>query len=347
MIYLAVMAASLLMIIQLFVLVYILYGKAKDKRFEAEVEKVFTNILPAYLSYITGESNYEPRLPKTEYLKKEVLERILNQVSGNSSNEEELNKIRLVAQRHLGDIYQKTLKKGKWADRVNALYFIEDFSMTDLKEHVRNHLSTVKEKDEEYRQTLRVLASFQDERMIAYLTEQQDISMGLIKELFNRLRSKSLHQLVSIIEEGEKEVPQIIEESLLTYFGESGEYEFLNFVEKKLYDSRLEIRIKAFKGLCHYQYTSDTDLIKRFFFSEHWEERMYAARLSGIMQLEEYIENLIALAGDSNWWVRYAASVAISLIPNGEQVLESIAKGHEDSYARDMAKQTLTMRGGM
>ncbi|AOM83641.1 HEAT repeat domain-containing protein [Salisediminibacterium beveridgei] len=347
MIQVAAVTAVLLFVIQVLVLVYILYKKSKAKRFEAKVEKYFTKNLSAYLSFISGEHMHEPRLPESGDLKKEILERILNEVSGNSSDPEQLSNIQRIAQSHLSERYETTLLKGKWADRVNTLYFIEDFKMTNVSGQVWQHLTKIQNKDEEYRQTLRVLASFQDERLIDYLIQEQDISLGLIKELLRRLNSGSFEYLVSLIEDGDTDVPQVIEEAFISYCGESRNYEFMRFVERKIEDDRKEIRLKAFRSLCNYQYTSDTNSIKAFFSSEYWEERMYAARLSGIMNLEEYISDLIRLAGDSTWWVRFAACEAIKINPGGEDILHSIVSGHEDSYARDMAKQTLTMKGGM
>ncbi|WP_280771112.1 HEAT repeat domain-containing protein [Salipaludibacillus daqingensis] len=347
MIEIALWTAGALLFIQFFLLVYILVGKIKFNRFEAKVEQIYKNILPDYLSFISGETKYEPRLPKSEKLKKEVLERLLNDLADNTANPTELDQIQFIAETHLTTIYQKSLSSDGWAYRVNTLYFIEEFKMFGLKEDVWQHLKTLQHEDEEYRQTLRVLAMFQEDRLIDYMIRQTEMPLGLVKDLFRRFSPTSFSKLVSLLEGGEDSVPLSLELAFIGYCGESGNYEFLSLVEKKMEDSRKEIRLKALRSLCEYQYCSDKSWIKGFFSSEHWEERMYAARLAGIMNLTEYNDDLVFLAGDQSWWVRFAACEAINKIPDGEILLEYVSTQHEDSYARDMAQQTLTMKGGL
>jgi len=346
MIQIALWTAGSLLLIQLLLLVYILINKLSQAHFETKVEDVQMKIQAKYLSYISGDATIEPRLPKSEKIYVEVLERLLNGVADNTTNLFEKKRIQEIAQTHLSTIYQTKLTDGSWADRINALYFIEEFMLIDLKEKVWEHLHSLRDEDEEYRQTLKVLASLQDERMIGYIVRQGEISIGLTKELFRRFTDTSFHKLLTELEKKDQIVPESIELAFIDYCGESGNYEFLSFVEKKIDDPRKEVRLRAFRSLCQYQYCTDTAWIRHFFASEHWEERMYAAKLTGIMTLTEYNDDLVFLAGDQIWWVRFAACEAIKKIPDGEILLEYVSTHHEDLYARNMAQQTLTMKEG-
>ncbi|WP_416147881.1 hypothetical protein ACM26V_16760 [Salipaludibacillus sp. HK11] len=346
MIQVALWTAGSLLLIQLLLLVYILISKSSQARFEKKVEDVQLKVQAKYLSYISGDAAIEPRLPKSEKIHVEVLERLLNGVADNTASPFEKKRIQEIAQTHLSTIYQTKLTESSWADRINALYFIEEFMLIDLKEKVWEHLLSLRHEDEEYRQTLKVLASLQDERMINYIVQQGEIPIGLTKELFRRFTPNSFHRLLTELEKKDQLVPESIELAFIDYCGESGNYEFLSFIEKKIDDSRKEVRLRALRSLCQYQYCTDTTWIRRFFVSEQWEERMYAAKLTGIMTLTEYNDDLVFLAGDQIWWVRFAACDAIKKVPDGEILLEYISTHHEDTYARDMAQQTLTMREG-
>ena len=346
MIIMALMTAGVLLAAQLLVLLYIIQKKTRERQFEEKVERLFSKNLPAYLSYITGEHPYEPRLPTSQALKKEVLERLLNEVGGKTSDPDQHERIQQIAELHLSDVYRRSLLKDKWADRVNTLYFMQDFHMKNLNDAVWQHLQKLKQNDEEYRQALRVLAGFQDERLVDFLLKEDGLSFGFAKELIRRVSNDSHRHLAELSGEGREDIPAALEEAFVIHCGEAGLYEFLPFVESKLEDERLEMRIKAFKSLCNYQYISDSSVIPAFFSSAYWEERMYAARLTGIMHLDEFMDHLQRLAGDGIWWVRFASCEAIGMFSDGESVLRDMAENHEDGYARDMALQTLTMKGG-
>ncbi|PPA69299.1 HEAT repeat domain-containing protein [Jeotgalibacillus proteolyticus] len=338
--------AAALFSIQLMLLVYLLITKKRQLNFEGRTNKAYHSIIADYLAFLTGEAEKEPELPKSQRVKQEVLERLLSRFSENTITVLEKNRIQLVAETHLANIYRMRLEKGAWSERVNALYFIEDFRMLSLKETVWSHLSKQEAADEEYRQTLRVLASFHDERLMEYLVKQEALSIGVFKELFRLLPFEAFNDLVVELEK-ENTIPIALQEAFIAYCGESGNYGYLPFIERKLKDSNKEFRLKALRSLCLFQYCSDQEYIKILFTSEHWEERMYAARLAGIMRLSEYRDDLLKLASDTVWWVRFAACEAIKKLPDGEIFLEFAAATHEDPYARDMAKQMKTMKAGV
>ncbi|WP_404406081.1 HEAT repeat domain-containing protein [Jeotgalibacillus malaysiensis] len=330
------------LLLQVIVLMYLSISKQKGIHHDQEVLRVYQQVLSPYLSYLAGEAEQEPSLPADEQIRVKVLEKLLSKYASNIKGAENEQRMRKTAERYLTDYYRHILQKGSWAERVNTLFFIEDYQMKALQADVKTHYLSLKDKDEEYRQSLRVLAAFGDDSVLEMLKSDTSISIGFMKECFRRLPQASIEKLKK-----DQELPAPVKLSLISYFGETGYYEHLPYVEFHLTHEEKEVRLKALAALCQYRYISSADKISAFLNSEVWEERMYAARLSGLLQLTRYSTTLMKLAGDSNWWVRFAACEALKQMPDGEILLTFAAEGHEDLYARDMAKQLQTLRTGV
>ncbi len=330
------------LLLQVIVLLYLSVSKQKGIRHDQKVHQIYKHVLVDYLAYLDGETDQEPSLPQEEQIRVKVLEKLLSGYASNIKGAENEQRMRRTAERFLADHYRQVLKKGSWAERVNTLFFIEDYQMKLLQKDVKNHYLSLKEKDEEYRQSLRVLATFGDDSVLQMLKSDETISIGLMKECFRRLPAASIETLKK-----DQEMPVQVKLSLISYFGETGYYEHLPYVELHIIHEEKEVRLKALAALCQYRYISSANKISPFLTSEVWEERMYAARLSGLLQLTRYSTALMKLAGDPNWWVRFAACEALKQMPDGEILLTFAAEGHEDLYARDMAKQLQTLKTGV
>lgn len=333
-----------LFLIQMILLGYLLIVKSQRINKEKSIQSYFERLYPSYLAYLTGENDTDPSPAKSSAIKLLVLEKLLNKALDEFEPIIIPHRLQNLAQRHLTKSYRKKLSKGNWAQRVNALYYIEDFQMEDFKENVWNHLLSLESRDEEYRQCLRVIASFRDERILRYVIKDRHLSEGFAKQLFRRMGIDLLHQFIVILKNYENIVPLPIQSGLITYCGEVQEDAFLPFVEKQLRHNDAEIRLKAMKSLADYHCLTDSKLIAYFFESDMWQERMFAAKLSGLLRLAEYKGELEKLAGDAEWWVRFAACEAFKKLPDGESLLQVISHKHHDPYARDMARQTLTVK---
>jgi hypothetical protein len=331
---------------QLLLLVYLYTTKTWAIKKDNTANRLYHELFPDYLSYLTGDTDIEPMLPKNDELKQKVLERILSGFTNIMTDSAGRARIQQSAEAHLATIYRKKLKSSNWSKRMNALYLIEDFMMLSLREDVKEHLHAITIIDEEYRQTLRILASFQEESLLEYMFSRPNMSIGLIKEILRRLPLSFLTDIMVVLKKDEDDVPYAIRQAFIDYCGESGYYEFLPFIEYMLTHQSKETRIKALKSLHQYQYCSNPTIIVPFFTSEHWEERLHAAKLTGMMKLTEFSDYLILLAGDRVWWVRFQACEALKKMTDGEILLAYLSEQHEDMYAKDMAKQTLTMRAG-
>lgn len=337
---------GVLLVIQLSLLIYLYTVKTWAIKQNHEADSLFQQLFPKYLPYLTGDSDSEPNLPQNLKLKQKVLERILAGFAHVVTDPAGKQRIKEVAECHLIDSYRKTLKAGDWSERLNALYLIEEFMMDALVEDVKEHLTTREMSGEEYRQTLRTLASFQEESLLDYMLNHPNMSYRLTKEIMRRLSLDVLMDLMHIIKEKGDDTPDAVRHAFIDYCGEAGYYQLLPFIESMLNDSSKETRIKALKSLYHYHYCTRPELIIPFFTSVHWEERLHAAKLTGVMNLTEFSDYLMSLAGDRVWWVRFQACEAIKQLSDGEILLAYLSERHKDEYAQDMAKQMLTMRVG-
>ncbi|TFE00074.1 HEAT repeat domain-containing protein [Jeotgalibacillus sp. R-1-5s-1] len=329
-------------VLQLILLTGIAINKNRSIRLEGRKQQAYRQALGPYIVYLSGESDVQPRLPKDKSIKIFIIEKLLSGYSQNVNSEAEKERMKMTADEHLQSHYMQVLRKGSWSERVNVLYFMEDFMMTSLKDQVWEHIQAVPERDEEYRQSMRVLASFGDERVLPFMIYDQSLSIGFTKELLRRFPAAFIDRLKTT-----ESLPSGVLTAMLSYFGETGFYEHLPFVEANLNSEDKEIRLKALAALTQYRYYSDHDSLERFITSSLWEERMYGARLAGLLNLSRYSPQLMELAGDGNWWVRFAACEALKRLPDGEILLEFAAEEHQDPYARDMAKQLRTLRTGV
>lgn len=221
--------------------------------------------------------------------------------------EQDKTKVMELADQNLSSYYKKVLNKGKWADRINTLYFIEDFQMDSLREAVFQHFKKLRKHDEEYRQCLRSAAVLQEPGVVEVLFDNQALSVGFIKELLFRL-DKSLLVSLSQRMTVEDQASENLLFAFITINGEQKNELFFPFVENILLDKRLEVRIKAMKSLCNYEKLHDPSKLPGFFKSANWEERMYAAKLTGACRLNEFTESLVELFSDPVWWVRFSAA---------------------------------------
>lgn len=331
--------------IQLLILALLIGWKTKNLALENKIKRAMENLKPQFRQYIEGTQTAEPALPTERHNHGKLMEIMLDEFSTENFQEEQKAKIHLLAEKHLAEHYRRILKKGQWAERINALYFIEDFRLFSLKEDVYRHFMKIGKRDEEFRQCIRVCATLQEVRLMDAAIESKDLSFGMIKELLYRLDADLLKMTLERMQLKE----DISENMLYAFISFSGEHQIdmiFPFVEKKLRDERKEVRLKALSSLCHYKKMTDQTILSGFFDSEHWQERMYAAKLTGACHFEQYKPNLIYSLADNVWWVRFAGAENLKVFKGGNKVLEQVAADHSDAYARDIARHMLTREGG-
>ena len=331
--------------LQLMLLALLITSKIRLLRRDGVVEEQIEAVSPHFIAYIEGTTNSAPELELGLKWRISVAEGILNRIS--SSFEEEAAKKRLseLAEKYLSSHYRSTLKGGKWADRINALYFIEDFHMMSLRQDVYVHYQSLRKHDEEFRQCLLTATSLQESRLLKDILEHESISTGLIKEILFRLDDTYLEEMMRRVESDAVTSEKVLY-AFITFLGEQKNRRFYPFIEGKLCDDRKEVRLKAMSSLCDFEEFSNPHLLAPFFTSEYWEERMYAAKIAGACGLTQYQSSMIELFSDSVWWVRFSAADNIYKFQEGDALLAQVSHEHSDDYARDIAKHMLTRRGG-
>ncbi|WP_226579763.1 HEAT repeat domain-containing protein [Halobacillus litoralis] len=335
-----------LVLIQLALLVNLLVKKSSKINMELTIQRHLIRLEADYWAFLFYDKQDEPELPSNPSERVQVIERILNKVVDEVKGDVETTRVQEAAHKYLSNPYKKYLHQGSWSQRVNTLYYLEDFQMADLKEEVYHHFLRLENIDEEYRQTLRVLASFRDERMIRVLLNQNDLPQRLVKQMLYRFPKDFIYQMIQIINDEAGRVPYNVHIGLITFCGEKGDSDYLDFVETRLHFPSKELRLKALKSLTEMCACSDLSLLEKYYHSPLWEERMYAAKLAGILKISQAKDILLTLAGDGEWWVRYAACEALRRLPDGQEILSATADQHEDRFARDMAQQLLTVKVG-
>ncbi|PSL40116.1 HEAT repeat protein [Planomicrobium soli] len=331
---------------QLLILFCLILWKARTISHENNIDEIINSLKPQFIDYLEGRRPSEPNLPKSKNTQAVIMEKMLDEFYSDSYGNLEERKLNQLAEKYLAAHYRKTLKRGTWAERINALYFIEDFYLVSLREDAYQHFLKLKKQDEEFRQCLRVCASLQEERILPVITEKEGLSTGFIKELLFRLNESLMGKILEKIENN-NDIAENVLFAFITFNGEQKNEPFFSFVENKIFDERKEVRLKALNSLCNYGKVSNPSILDAFFTSSYWEERMYAAKLTGACSLPQYKQALLELLSDPVWWVRFAAAENIKTFPDGEALLRQVALWDEDAYSRDIAKHMLTRKGGI
>lgn len=329
--------------LQLVLLGYLLISKAKSLRYEALLQEKYEELLPLFIAYAAGEEEQVPALPKEKKIRREVLELILERMGTITEESSEQERLLLLAEQQLLPAYERALKRGSWSSRMNTLYFIEDFHLQKMSDKVYHHLTQLHEGEEEYRQALRTLASLGDKRAVEILRQLKNVSITFIKEILRRFDEGQLQELRESLHQTPED-NELLWQAFIVHVGERHLTHFLEDVEKSLQSKNKEIRLKAMKSISFYQFMMQPELIKPFFHSDQWEERMYACKVTASLSNESWREELMLLLGDPVWWVRFAAAETLRSFSDGLILLEYARVNHKDRYARDMAGQTLAMQ---
>lgn len=267
-----------------------------------------------------------------------VLERLLNHYVAVTRGSTNSPQVAQLSEKYLTKIYKKRLNRREWAIRMNTLYFIEDFHMKSLSPLLKEKLQKSSRLDQETQQLIRTLTSFNEPMTLSVLAQYSDAPVRLYIDVFKRLEMDIQLKELDAALKNEKN-NKVLKYAAISYIGMIGLIEFLPRIEEELQSDDEELRIQALKSIQHLQYISSPNLLTPFFHSSIWQERMFAARIAGKLQLSRYQEVLSELLGDSVWWVRYSSAEALTQFSDGDILLSHLSENHPDRYARDMATQ--------
>lgn len=333
-----------LIFLQMALLAFLSIRKWRNNSYEKEINHLYNGLLDSFASYMTGHDQHRliDQLETSRY-RSILVEKLLTYyvaVIKDGSFSQEVN---VLSETYLSGPYTAVLKKNNRAKRINTLYYIEEFNMRSLTPLLLERLRTVKKLDVETQQLILTLASLNETSVLGFLKQYPDAPIRLYLDLFSRLDPKLIEREIEKALAGDF-IP--IKLSAIAFIGRARLFSFLPHVEQELQSTTAEIRIQSLKTVFRLHYMGKPDALEPFFHSDNWTERMFASRIAGVMTLERFKPKLRSLLSDPVWWVRYSAAEAFTHFGDGELLLTYFSDNHEDRYARDMAKQWLTIQSG-
>lgn len=289
--------------------------------------------------YILEETPFEIILiPKNKSEIAEV-ENILLSYLKNISNPAIHSKIQSFAQLYLKEHYKKELKSRNWSRRMNAIYRIADFQISELVGNCEKAMK--RENALEAFQLLKIYSILEKENFAQQLVSlEHSFSESEYKKLFSNLEVEMLKQLIDQMEDLKEEAQY----ALIDTMSLIGNMEIVEKLEKLLNHEHVEIRIRILKGLEKIGIIQNLDIYIPFEQSPVWEERLMVAKIFKNVPLKYTNASLERMLQDSNWWVRSQAAKTMIEHPDGRQKLELFIETATDQYAIDMANEVLKKR---
>lgn len=330
---------AVLFVGQIVLLLILAWRKQRSTAKERAINEQYNALTDAFSSYMMDPADerfiQEIRCSSHQAV---VLERLLNgyvSVTKNSATSPLVSKL---SEDFLTNRYTQQLSRRSWAIRMNTLYFIEDFHMQSLTPLLKEKLQKTSKLDQEAQQLVRTVASLNEPDALYVLAQYPEASVRLYTDVFKRLKKETqLKEIDAALLD--KTNNQTLKHAAISYIGMSGLTAFLPYIERELQNEDSEIRIQALKSVLHLQYLTDANLLLPFFHSASWQERMFATRIAGRLQLSRFKEVLSELLGDSEWWVRYSSAEALTQFSDGDILITHLSLNHPDPFARDMATQ--------
>ncbi|MCM3662814.1 HEAT repeat domain-containing protein [Mesobacillus subterraneus] len=328
-----VTAFTVLSAILIVMLFYLIGRKAAENRLRKRVEGLKRSMNEKMLhSILTGD--FLRSLQTDTKVKKLAMEELLSHYAELLEGTEEKVNLNRLAESRLGSHYRKNLRSLKWSTRMNALFHIEAFRMDGLKDEVFRMLERRRVTKEEKLRTLTILSQFQSREMFELLTVKYcGLSYLEFRNILSRLDSGGFDLFVL----GYHSCPLELKFAILDLVGMKKDLKYLSFAESVFSASSGEERVRALKALSSIGHVRKLERYLPLFESGNWQERMLTARLAGAMKAEAVLPNLVKLLQDPSWWVRSQAGQAITMFPQGKNILQGVMDETSDTFARDMA----------
>ncbi len=322
-----------LMCLLFLLLLYLIIRKVKDIKNRSKIES-YMNKTNTQIFSIIAEGQFFRGISCEIAIKQKAMEELLSRYVKILEGEEEKKRLSDLASLYLQDYYRKRLKSKRWSHRMNALYHIEDFHMTNLLNEV---VLLSKKKNISRQETihvLRILASFHYNGLLDLLPNHyHNLSEYEYRGILMRLNQDLFDQFVLSFH---KSTPPL-QYAILDVISLKKAIKYRVFIENIFLTYKGEVKLRALKALAEIGHVSNIEPYLQLLHSSSWQERMVAAKLIGSVKEEKGIPRLIELLHDQIWWVRSQAAQSISQFPNGKVILQSVLETSKDAFARDMA----------
>ena len=293
-----------------------------------------------YEFLMNGAQGSVAMIPKTdsEY---SAIETIFLSYLKNMHTQKSTIRIYDFANEYLISHYEKQLASRKWSTKMNALYRIYDFRISELLPQCEQ-LKLEQLDDDMLLQLLKIYALLQPAKLFDFvLSPSRDLPEIDYKQLFMIIESRSLQKFMDHFEQLQPHA----QVALIDAVGLSQNTVHLPQLIQLLQSEDVEIRIRTLKVLCQLSHVGDLTVYEPFTSSPIWEERLMVAKILRNYPIEESLPLLQTLLEDTHYQVRYEASQTFTGAKNGERWIQQFLHSSTDVYAVDMVKSSLKQKG--
>ncbi|GGM18854.1 hypothetical protein GCM10011351_00800 [Paraliobacillus quinghaiensis] len=317
---------------------YLLIRKARENKVRKRINNYKEKYrVPVYDYLSSGEVTrlIEP-IGKDRKL---AIEELLRDFSDILEGEETRLNLSNYAERHLSELYRENLTSRQWSNRMNTLYYIEDFYMKNLEADVQKEiLDNLASSKDEIIQSLCVLARFNSPKFKEYIElKHEELLEFDLRNILRRVEEEQLDYLIDRFENYSLN----LQCAILERISQLKNLEYVTFLESTFEKNSGEVKLRALKTLANLGYVEDITRYMPLCDSPVWQERMLVAKLFKMLQDNRTISCLKKLLHDEYWWVRQQAGDTIASFPNGNEILIEVIEQSQDNYAKDMAREWL------
>ncbi|QTD39651.1 HEAT repeat domain-containing protein [Sporosarcina sp. Te-1] len=324
-----------LIVLQVLLLAILVWRKILRNRTEQREQQRYAELLPEFVSHLYGETDLDVSKLKNDY---RVAQRLASDIMSSTSDEGIQEKVQTTAFEALHKPYERALKDSSWPVRMNVLYYIQSFQMKGLAPLLRSRFEEMTVWDDEKKQLARTLASLGDLSILPAVFSDIQHSQKFYRDVLLRFPEEVDPQLLAYYEDTDNPSYQC---AYLQRISDREAQEQIAQVEEALANDLIEVRMQALKTIGNLYFMRTPELLRPFFTSSQWQERMLVAQTVRKLHINAFSEELSQLLGDAEWWVRYAAAETILEVEGAER-LNFYVENHPDSFARDMASQWLS-----
>lgn len=326
----------LLITLLLLLLGYLIIRKVLIRRKERRVADIMKKKQQVLFIYLQKGIKSRKLTPSTS-LERAALEKLLINFLDLFKGEEVEARVTEYTTVHFLSYYKKQLFHRNGSIRLNTLYRILDFQISQLNDDIVLLL----EKDIEDREVFlscKILAQSQDPRVLSIVSRHiHSLNVYELRTILQELDSEHFQEIASYYSELEETCRLAVLETI----GFEKRLDYLPLLEQVVHGQEGEERIRALKAISLLGYMSDLSILHETAFSSKWEERLMTAKIIGNLCAEREIPLLYQLIEDRVWRVRYEAGHSLYKYKQAKQLLCEVAKQTDDRYAKDMALEWL------
>ncbi|QGQ47809.1 HEAT repeat domain-containing protein [Metabacillus sediminilitoris] len=340
-------ALFILLIVMLFILLSLFFYLMVKKHINNQLRQKINELKEIYrlkmFHYLqTGELHFlDSNQSEEKFI---ALIELLQEYSNVLDDSAVKKRISCIAKNHLTKYIEKQLKQRRWSLRMNALYLIEDFYMDHLRLTLHDIFKKKKTTNAEKTQILKLLAMFQDEKIVEYIKNlNHNISDFSLLSIFSNMEEDHIDRFVASFDELLLRLQYILIDTI-------GRKQLINhhsLLQRLVLQGEEEVRIRSLKAFANIGVPIDKKYVSPFFNSDSWQIRMMATKVAGVQRMEDYKGKLIERLSDREFVVRSEAAKAILRFKDGVDILTKVTEESEDMFAKDMAFEWLEKeRGG-